>query len=57
MAAQWPRWRRLQRADDVIWNGGDEAALDAQCDRMHAFYLARAGGIAPQSGPTQRGAR
>jgi len=22
MAAQWPRWRRLQAADDVIWNGG-----------------------------------
>jgi len=57
MAAQWPRWRRLQMADDVVWNGGDEASLDAQCDRMHAFYLARARGIAPQSGPTQRGAR
>ena len=57
MAAQWPRWRRLQMADDVVWNGGDEAALDAQCDRMHAFYLARASGIAPQSRPTQRGAR
>jgi dephospho-CoA kinase len=57
MAAQWPRWRRLQMADDVVWNGGDEATLDAQCDRMHAFYLARIGGIAPQSRPTQRGAR
>jgi dephospho-CoA kinase len=57
MAAQWPRWRRLQCADDVIWNGGDEAGLDAQCARMHAFYLGNAGGIAPQSGPTQRGAR
>ena len=57
MAAQWPRWRRLQMADDVVWNGGDEAALDAQCDRMHAFYLAHASGIAPQSRPTQRGAR
>ena len=57
MAAQWPRWRRLQSADDVIWNGGDEAALDAQCLRMHRFYLGNAAGIAPQSGPTQRGAR
>ena len=57
MAAQWPRWRRLQMADDVAWNGGDEAALDAQCDRMHALYLARAGGMGPQSPPTQRGAR
>lgn len=30
MAAQWPRWRRLQAADDVIWNGGSLAALDTQ---------------------------
>lgn len=57
MAAQWPRWRRLQVADDVVWNGGDEAHLDAQCARMHAFYLGNAARIAPQSGPTQRGAR
>jgi hypothetical protein len=41
----------------VIWNGGDEAQLAAQCERMHAYYLGNAGGIAPQSGPTQRGAR
>jgi hypothetical protein len=27
MAAQWPRWRRLQMADDVVWNGGEEARL------------------------------
>ena len=57
MRAQWPRWRRLQMADDVIWNGGDEAGLDAQCARMHASYVGNATGIAPQSGPTQRGAR
>jgi dephospho-CoA kinase len=57
MRAQWPRWRRLQMADDVIWNGGDEAGLDAQCARMHAFYLGNGPGIAPQSRPTQRGAR
>jgi len=38
MAAQWPRWRRLQMADDVIWNGGEPGALDAQCERMHSRY-------------------
>ncbi|HXZ50139.1 MAG TPA: dephospho-CoA kinase [Usitatibacter sp.] len=38
MAAQWPRWRRLQAADDVIWNGGDEGALDAQCAALDARY-------------------
>jgi dephospho-CoA kinase len=57
MAAQWPRWRRLQAADDVVWNGGDLGALEAQCDRIHQFYLGNAQRIAPQSGPTQRGAR
>ena len=57
MQAQWPRWRRLQMADDVAWNGGDEASLQAQCTRLHAFYLGNPGRIAPQSGPTQRGAR
>ena len=57
MTAQWPRWRRLQMADDVVWNGGDEAGLFAQCGRMHAFYLGNSGEIAPQSGATQRGAR
>ena len=57
MAAQWPRWRRLQVADDVIWNGGDEAALDAQCGRLHQFYLGNPGAIGPQSGPTPRGVR
>lgn len=38
MAAQWPRWRRLQMADDVVWNGGEAAALDAQCERLDVFY-------------------
>lgn len=38
MRAQWPRWRRLQAADDTIWNGGDQAALEPQCARLHAFY-------------------
>lgn len=57
MATQWPRWRRLQLADDVIWNGGEEAALAPQCERLHAFYLGNAGSIGPQSGPTHGGAR
>jgi dephospho-CoA kinase len=38
MAAQWPRWRRLQSADDVVWNGGELRNLDAQCERLHRFY-------------------
>jgi dephospho-CoA kinase len=57
MAAQWPRWRRLQMADDVVWNGGDEAALGPQCERLHAFYLGNAGAVGPQSGPSHGGAR
>ena len=27
MRSQWPRWRRLQMADDVVWNGGEPEAL------------------------------
>ena len=42
MRAQWPRWRRLQMADDVAWNGGELAALHAQCERLHARYAAEA---------------
>lgn len=44
MRAQWPRWRRLQLADDVVWNGGTLEALTPQCERLHAAYerLARA---------------
>jgi dephospho-CoA kinase len=38
MAAQWPRWRRLQMADDVVWNGGEEAALRPQCEWVHRAY-------------------
>jgi dephospho-CoA kinase len=40
MRTQWPRWRRLQVADDVIWNGGAPGELDPQCERLHRFYLA-----------------
>ena len=38
-------------------NGGDEAGLAAQCERLHAFYVGKAGAIGPQSPPTQRGVR
>lgn len=38
MRAQWPRWRRLQAADDTIWNGGDPQALAPQCERLHRAY-------------------
>jgi dephospho-CoA kinase len=38
MAAQWPRWRRLQMADDVVWNGAGPAALEPQCGRLHVLY-------------------
>jgi dephospho-CoA kinase len=38
MQAQWPRWRRLQAADDVVWNGGDLRLLGAQCERLHRIY-------------------
>jgi dephospho-CoA kinase len=56
MAAQWPRWRRLQLADDVIWNGGDEGGLAAQCERIHRFYSGNAASIGTQSRPTRGGA-
>ena len=38
MQAQWPRWRRLQAADDVVWNGGEMRFLAAQCERLHRIY-------------------
>lgn len=38
MASQWPRWRRLQMATDVIWNGGAPQALEPQCERLHREY-------------------
>jgi dephospho-CoA kinase len=38
MRAQWPRWRRLQVASDVVWNGGTEDSLAAQCERLHHVY-------------------
>ncbi|HEY4997524.1 MAG TPA: dephospho-CoA kinase, partial [Usitatibacter sp.] len=44
MRAQWPRWRRLQMADDTIWNGAEPDALDPQCERLHRSYAALARG-------------
>ena len=32
-------------ADDVVWNGGALAGLDAQCERLDALYR----GIAPRN--------
>ena len=61
MRAQWPRWRRLQAADDTVWNGGDAAALQPQCERLHRIYagmsrdaslICQPADIAPQSGAT-----
>jgi len=46
MAAQWPRWRRLQMADDVIWNGADRESLARQCDARHRDYCEIAAGSA-----------
>ena len=43
MRAQWPRWRRLQCADDVLWNGGTVEEAAAQCEMLHLSYCERAG--------------
>jgi dephospho-CoA kinase len=51
MAAQWPRWRRLQVADDVVWNGGEEAGLAAQCERLHRAYCSMDRGRIVNAGP------
>ncbi|HUL56225.1 MAG TPA: dephospho-CoA kinase [Usitatibacter sp.] len=40
MRAQWPRWRRLQVATDVVWNGGTEDQLAGQCERLHRSFAA-----------------
>lgn len=39
MAAQISRTERRQKADDIIENYGDLAALDAAVKKLHAFYL------------------
>lgn len=43
LAQQATRAERRALADDVIENGGDEAALDAAVGRLHHDYLALAG--------------
>jgi len=45
MAAQATRAERLADADDIIDNAGDEAALLAQVDALHARYLSLAGHV------------
>lgn len=42
MAAQLPRAERLQRADDVLVNDGDLAALRRQVETLHRTYVALA---------------
>lgn len=42
MAAQMTREARLQRADDIINNDSTVAALQAQVNRLHRFYLQQA---------------
>lgn len=42
MDAQWPRWRRLQAADDVVWNGAGLAELETQCRALDSRYRAAA---------------
>lgn len=39
LAAQWDRQQRLERADDVIDNSGDAAALERQVEALHRRYL------------------
>jgi dephospho-CoA kinase len=55
MAAQWPRWRRLQSADDVIWNGGEQAQAAAQCEILHLTYCERASASATIPANPRRG--
>ena len=43
MAAQLSRQHRLARADDIINNDSTIAALQAQVERLHTFYLQQAG--------------
>jgi dephospho-CoA kinase len=43
MAVQLPRSERLARADDVLHNNADLAALRLQAEALHAKYLALAG--------------
>jgi dephospho-CoA kinase len=55
MAAQWPRWRRLQSADDVVWNGGTIEEVVAQCEKLHLSYCERAHASATIAAIPRRG--
>ena len=44
LKAQASRETRLAHADDVLVNDGDLAALRAEVERLHAFYLTLTGG-------------
>ena len=44
LAAQASREQRLARANDVVVNAGPPEAVRTAVDRLHAFYLALAGG-------------
>jgi dephospho-CoA kinase len=55
MATQWPRWRRLQSADDVIWNGGEPAQAAAQCEMLHLAYCERGSASATIPANPRRG--
>lgn len=50
--AQLPRVKRLQKADDIIENSGDLAALRQQVAGLHQLYLTLAGADRPASAPT-----
>jgi dephospho-CoA kinase len=39
MAAQWPREKRVEQADDVIDNNGDLEQLRSQVTALHQRYL------------------
>jgi dephospho-CoA kinase len=42
MSAQWPRWRRLQCADDVVANAGSRDELEPQVAALDQAYRALA---------------
>ncbi len=43
MAAQLPREKRLEKADDIICNDGSLADLQAKVDQLHSLYTELAG--------------
>ena len=55
MAAQWPRWRRLQMADDVVCNGGTEGELEAIASPVDfvGLYRQNMAKMQPANAPAQ----